>query len=305
MKTKRTKRKNKYRELRAAIAAIRRNNGALLAVLPQWPEEWGRRRDGSTDDGGMVKEAVAAFFRERGKAAVGDVAAFLDAMAKFSFDEFPRDWPELWRMVYSAREIQWRLKRHFPGNAFFDRVFHEELAFFKAVLPTAREERARAYWELLRRVAGFSRRVLARFSENTVRSLEGEKFQAVCLAEIGDGALKKIAAAMGGEARRPRPSGRTGGTDKQACRHRAGGTVARTRRGGTDREGRRGRQTEYMEKQRKVFLDFLKIHPETASTRRQTRALECWRLHRREWESAAKKGIGYSSYKALANASLM
>ena len=282
MKTKRTKRKNKYRELRAAIAAIRRNNGALLAVLPQWPEE-----------GGMVKETVAAFFRERGKAAVGDVAAFLDAMAKFSFDEFPRDWPELWRMVYSAREIQWRLRRHFPGNAFFDRVFHEELAFFKAVLPTAREERARAYWELLRRVAGFSRRVLARFSENTVRSLEGEKFQAVCLAEIGDGALKKIAAAIGGEARRPRRSGRTGGTAEQACRHWTGG------------EGRRGRQTEYMEKQRKVFLDFLKIHPETASARRQTRALECWRLHRREWESAAKKGIGYSSYKALANASLM
>ena len=293
MKTKRTKRKNKYTELRAAIAAVRRNNGALLAVLPQWPEEWGRRRDGSADGGGMVKEAVAAFFRERGKAAVGDVAAFLDAMAKFSFDEFPRDWPELWRMVYSAREIQWRLRRHFPGNAFFDRVFHEELAFFKAVLPTAREERARVYWELLRRVAGFSRRVLARFSENTVRSLEGEKFQAVCLAEIGDGVLKKIAAAMGGEARRPRQSGRTGGTDKQARWHWTGG------------EGRRGRQTEYMEKQRKVFLDYLKIHPETASARRQTRALECWRLHRREWESAAKKGIGYSSYKALANASLM
>ena len=58
MKTKRTKRKNKYTELRAAIAAVRRNNGALLAVLPQWPEE-----------GGMVKAAVAAFFRERGKAA--------------------------------------------------------------------------------------------------------------------------------------------------------------------------------------------------------------------------------------------
>ena len=282
MKTKRTKRKNKYRELRAAIAAIRRNNGALLAVLPQWPEE-----------GGMVKAAVAAFFRERGKAAVGDVAAFLDAMAKFSFDEFPRDWPELWRMVYSAREIQWRLKRHFPGNAFFDRVFHEELAFFKAVLPTAREERARAYWELLRRVAGFSRRVLARFSENTVRSLEGEKFQAVCLAEIGDGALKKIAAAMGGEARRPRPSGRTGGTDKQACRHWTGCV------------GKKGRQTEYMAKQRKVFLDFLKIHHETASKTRMTLARDCWAIHRREWDAAAKNGVGYSSYKALAYARLI
>ena len=87
-----------------------------------------------------------------------DVAAFLDAMAKFSFDEFPRDLPELWRMVYSAREIQWRLRRHFPGNAFFDSVFYEEIAFFKALLPTAGEERGRAYWELLRKVAGYSRR---------------------------------------------------------------------------------------------------------------------------------------------------
>ena len=76
MKTKITKRKNKYTELRAAIAAVRRNNGAFLAVLPQWPEERGcRRDDGSTDDGSMVKEAVTAFFRERGKEALEDVAA--------------------------------------------------------------------------------------------------------------------------------------------------------------------------------------------------------------------------------------
>ena len=305
MKAKRTKRKNKYRELRAAIAAIRRNNGALLAVLPQWPEEWGRRRDGSTD-GGMVKETVAAFFRERGKAAVGDVAAFLDAMAKFSFDEFPRDWPELWRMVYSAREIQWRLRRHFPGNAFFDRVFHEELAFFKAVLPTAREERARAYWELLRRVAGFSRRVLARFSENTVRSLEGEKFQAVCLAEIGDGVLRKIACAIGNRDQGTGNMGRAG--EPWPCGHgagRTGGTAARTRRSGTDGEGRRGPQTAFMAKQRKVFLEYLKVHPETASVSRITRARECWAIHRKEWDAAAKKGIGYADYKALSRAKLM
>ena len=304
MKTKRTKRKNKYTELRAAIAAVRKVNKGLLRVLPQWPEGWGekgcRRGDDST-----VKENVAAFFREHGKEGEEAVAAFLDALARFTFDEFPRNWPEVWRMVHSSREIQWRLRRHFPDNAFFDRVFHEEYSFFKAITPTARKERSRAYWELLRKIAGYSRRVLAQMGENAVRSLEGERLQPVCLAEIGDGALKKIAAAMGGEARRPRRSGRTGGTDKQACRHWTGGTAARTRRGGTDREGRRGRQTEYMEKQRKVFLDFLKIHPETASARRQTRALECWRLHRREWESAAKKGIGYSSYKALANASLM
>ena len=97
----------------------------------------------------------------------------------------------------------------------------------------------------------------------------------------------------------------TGSTDKQACRHWTGGTVARTRRGGTDREGRRGRQTEYMEKQRKVFLDFLKIHHETSSKTRMTLARDCWAIHRKEWNAAAKKGIGYSDYKALSRAKLM
>ena len=291
MKAKRTKRKNKYTELRAAIAAVRKVNEGLLRVLPQW------RYDGedaaATQKRAALREAVAAFFRERGKDGEEAVAAFLDALARFTFDEFPRNWPEVWRMVHSSREIQWRLKRHFPDNAFFDRVFHEEYSFFKAITPTARKERSRAYWELLRKIAGYSRRVLAQMGENAVRSLEGERLQPVCLAEIGDGALRKIAAAMGGEARRPRRSGRTGGTSEQARWHRTGLV------------GKKGRQTEYMEKQRKVFLDYLKIHPETASARRQTRALECWRLHRCEWESAAKKGIGYSSYKALANASLM
>ena len=298
MKAKRSKRKNKYTELRAAIAAVRKVNKGLLAVLPQWRSE-------DTAERARVREAVAAFFRERGKEGEEAVAAFLDALARFTFDEFPRNWPEVWRMVHSSREIQWRLRRHFPDNAFFDRVFHEEYSFFKAITPTARKERSRAYWELLRKIAGYSRRVLAQMGENAVRSLEGERLQPVCLAEIGDGALKKIAAAMGGEARRPRRSGRTGGTSEQARWHWTGGTVARTRRGETDREGRRGRQTEYMAKQRKAFLDYLKIRPETASVRRQARALECWRLHRREWEGAAKKGIGYSSYKALANAPLM
>ena len=304
MKTKRTKRKNKYTELRAAIAAVRKVNKGLLRVLPQWPEGWGekgcRRGDDST-----VKENVAAFFREHGKEGEDAIAAFLDALARFTFDEFPRNWPEVWRMVHSSREIQWRLKRHFPDNAFFDRVFHEEYSFFKAITPTARKERSRAYWELLRKIAGYSRRVLAQMGENAVRSLEGERLQPVCLAEIGDGALRKIAAAMGGEARRPRRSGRTGGTDKQACRHWMGGTVARTRRGGTDREGRRGPQTAFMAKQRKVFLEYLKVHPETASVSRITRARECWSIHRKEWDAAAKKGIGYADYKALSRAKLM
>ena len=281
-----TKRKNKYTELRAAIAAVRKVNKGLLRVLPQWRSE-------DTAERARVREAVAAFFREHGKEGEEAVAAFLDALARFTFDEFPRNWPEVWRMVHSSREIQWRLKRHFPDNAFFDCVFHEEYSFFKAITPTARKERSRAYWELLRKIAGYSRRVLAQMGENAVRSLEGERLQPVCLAEIGDGALKKIAAAMGGEARRPRQSGRTGGTDKQACRHRTG------------RVGKKGRQTEFMEKQRKVFLDYLKIHHETASKTRMTLARDCWAIHRKEWNAAAKKGIGYSDYKALSRAKLM
>lgn len=191
MKTKRTKRKNKYTELRAAIVAVRKVNKGLLAVLPQW------RYDGegavATQKRAALREAVTAFFREHGKEGEEAVAAFLDALARFTFDEFPRNWPEVWRMVHSSREIQWRLRRHFPDNAFFDRVFHEEYSFFKAITPTARKERSRAYWELLRKIAGCSRRVLAQMGENAVRSLEGERLQPVCLAEIGDGALRKIA----------------------------------------------------------------------------------------------------------------
>ena len=85
----------------------------------------------------------------------------------------------------------------------------------------------------------------------------------------------------------------TGSTDKQACRHRTG------------RVGKKGRQTEYMEKQRKVFLGFLAERHELSGLRRVTLARECWAIHRREWDAAAVKGIGYSSYKALAYAKLI
>ena len=82
-----------------------------------------------------------------------------------------------------------------------------------------------------------------------------------------------------------------------------GGRVGRVGRVGL--AGKKGRQTEYMEKQRKAFLEYLKEHPETASVSRITRARECWAIHRREWNAAAKKGIGYSDYKALSRAKLM
>ena len=87
---------------------------------------------------------------------------------------------------------------------------------------------------------------------------------------------------------------------------RAGtGTADQARRHRTDGEGRRGPQTAFMAKQRKVFLEYLRVHPETASVSRITRARECWAIHRKEWDAAAKKGIGYSDYKALSRARLM
>ena len=90
--------------------------------------------------------------------------------------------------------------------------------------------------------------------------------------------------------RRPRPENRRRGPDGE---------------GRVGLAGKKGRQTEYMERQRKAFLEYLKEHPETASVSRITRARECWAIHRREWNAAAKKGIGYSDYKALSRAKLM
>ena len=55
------RRMNKYNQLRAAIAAIRRNNRAFLAVLPQWRCESGEE---------TAKDNIAAFFRERGEKAL-------------------------------------------------------------------------------------------------------------------------------------------------------------------------------------------------------------------------------------------
>ena len=75
--------------------------------------------------------------------------------------------------------------------------------------------------------------------------------------------------------------------------------------GKRDGEGRRGRQTEYMEKQRKAFLGFLAERHELSGLRRVTLARECWAIHRREWDAAAVKGIGYSDYRSLARAKLV
>ena len=128
--------------------------------------------------------------------------------------------------------------------------------------------------------------------KNAVRGLEGERLQPVCLAEIGDGVLKKIAATTGGEARRPRQSGRGNGRAQFGA-------------SGVGAEGRRGPQTAFMAKQRKVFLEYLKVHPETPSVSRVTRARECWAFHRKEWNVTARKGVGYSDYRALSRAKLL
>ena len=84
-----------------------------------------------------------------------------------------------------------------------------------------------------------------------------------------------------------------------------GGGRRKTRPGGTGSEGKKGRQTEYMEKQRKVFLKYLQLEPAGAKRNRMALARECWAIHRSEWEEAARKGVGYSSYKALAYARLI
>lgn len=192
---------DKYDELRAAIAAVREVNSRLLAILPRWRYDGEDAPAGgnpvATQKRAALQEKIAAFFRLHGKDGERAVAAFLDAMMRFSFEEFPRDWPEVWRMVFSSREIQWRLRRLFPDNDFFARVFHDEYWFFKAITPTARKERSRVYWEQLRKMSGFSRRVLARLGECAVKSLEGGiQPQQIVLAGLTKEAQEQFAAAM-------------------------------------------------------------------------------------------------------------
>ena len=133
--------------------------------------------------------------------------------------------------------------------------------------------------------------LISTFARELARNLRAEPFPVEVVGGAGP--------------RRPRPENGRRGNGRAKLGVSGAGTVARTRRGGTDGEGRRGRQTEYMERQRKAFLEYLKEHPETASVSRITRARECWAIHRKEWNAAAKKGVGYSDYKALSRAKLM
>lgn len=134
----------------------------------------------------------------------------------------------------------------------------------------------------MRRVIGYSRRVLLRLSDSAATSLTSAMLQPVCIAEVGESVLQKISDAVGGGIRR------------RCSPHR----------GVVGSEGCRGRQTPFMARQREVFLEFLKIYPVTASVSRVTRARSCWAAHRASWDEAAKHGDGYSGYKALANAKL-
>ena len=171
MSIPKTKMKDKYGELRAAIAAVRKVNADFLEILPA------RRYDGegAPAGGNPVATQVAAFFRDHGQEAEEAIAAFLDARARFTFDEFPRNWPEVYYMVYSSRRIMWRLHRqHFPENELIHQLFHEEQLFFKSLTPTAQNDRSRAYWDLLRRFTGYSRNALKNLRKNVIRSLQGD-----------------------------------------------------------------------------------------------------------------------------------
>lgn len=57
-----------------------------------------------------------------------------------------------------------------------------------------------------------------------------------------------------------------------------------------------------MESQLSIFRAYLEKHPVTQSYSLINRARECWRLHKAEWDKAAKSGEGYSCYKALSSA---
>ena len=103
------KMKDKYDELRAAIAAVRKVNADFLDILPAKKGECGDETSPP-----RLAETVAAFFRDHGQEAEEAIAAFLDARARFSFEEFPRNWPEVYYMVYSSRRIMWRLHRRTP-----------------------------------------------------------------------------------------------------------------------------------------------------------------------------------------------
>ena len=66
--------KDKYDELRAAIAAVRKVNKGLLRVLPQWRYDGEGAPAGgnpvATQKRAALREAVTAFFREHGKKAL-------------------------------------------------------------------------------------------------------------------------------------------------------------------------------------------------------------------------------------------
>jgi len=62
----------------------------------------------------------------------------------------------------------------------------------------------------------------------------------------------------------------------------------------------RGRQTPFMEEQRRIFRAYLDRHPVCASFSAIDRARQCWRERRELWDRAVGDRSGYSSYKALA-----
>ena len=79
------KMKDKYDELRAAIAAVRKVNADFLDILPAKKGECGDVEKGCRRDGdSTVRDAVAAFFRDHGQEAEEAIAAFLVSRARRS-----------------------------------------------------------------------------------------------------------------------------------------------------------------------------------------------------------------------------
>ncbi len=64
----------------------------------------------------------------------------------------------------------------------------------------------------------------------------------------------------------------------------------------------KGPQSDFKRQQREVFLKFLERRPITPSVSAITRAHQCWNEHKKEWDAAAKKKIGYTDYKSIARA---
>ena len=62
----------------------------------------------------------------------------------------------------------------------------------------------------------------------------------------------------------------------------------------------KGPQSDFKHLQRETFATFLERKPITPSVSAITRAHQCWNEHKKEWDTAAKNGTGYTNHKSIA-----